>query len=355
MRLQKYGFFLFLQVFFQIFLTLHSNSILPPMKNILGIGNALVDILTQIPDDNILEQLQLPKGTMHHVDAATSLRYGEILKQYGCAMAAGGSTANTMSGAAKLGVETGYIGKVGRDERGRFFESAMRETGVKPMLLTTDTPTGCAEAIISKDCERTFATYLGAALELNAEDIQPEMFDGWDIFYVEGYLLQNHALLDKILPMAKAKGLKVALDMASYNIVEDNHDYMRQITKDYLDIVFANKDEALAFSHLDTPEAALADLASMCDIAIVKVGAEGSLIQGGNEVVTIGPIPADVIDTTGAGDLWASGFMAGFVQGKSLKQCGLMGATLAANIIEVIGAKMDEKRWQKILDSLEVL
>ena len=87
------------------------------MKNILGIGNALVDILTQIPDDSILEQLNLPKGSMHHVDAETSIRYGEILQQYGSAMAAGGSTANTMSGAAKLGIETGYIGKVGRDER----------------------------------------------------------------------------------------------------------------------------------------------------------------------------------------------------------------------------------------------
>lgn len=325
------------------------------MKKILGIGNALVDILTQIPDDSILEQLQLPKGTMQHVDAATSLRYGELLKQYGSAMAAGGSTANTMSGAAKLGVETGYIGKVGRDERGRFFEKAMRETNVKPIMLTTDTPTGCAEAIISKDGERTFATYLGAALELSAEDIQPEMFDGWDIFYVEGYLLQNHALLDKILPMAKAKGLKIALDMASYNIVEDNHDYMRQITKDYLDIVFANRDEALAFSHLDTPEAALADLASMCDIAIVKVGAEGSMVQHGDQIVTIGPIPANVVDTTGAGDLWASGFMAGLVKEESLECCAKMGATLAANIIEVIGAKMDEKRWQKILASLKVL
>ena len=93
----------------------------------------------------------------------------------------------------------------------------------------------------------------------------------------------------------------------------------------------------------------------MCEIAVVKVGAAGSFIQKGNEVVTIGPIPAQVIDTTGAGDLWAAGFMAGLVQGKSLKQCGTMGATLAANIIEVIGAKMDEKRWQKIQDSLKVL
>ena len=231
----------------------------------------------------------------------------------------------------------------------------MRETNVKPMMLTTDTPTGCAEAIISKDGERTFATYLGAALELCADDIHPEMFDGWDIFYVEGYLVQNHALLDAALPMAKAKGLKIALDMASFNVVEENRDYLRKLTRDYLDIVFANKEEALAFTHCETPEAALADIASMCDIAIVKLGAEGSLIQHGDQKVTIEPIPAKVIDTTGAGDLWASGFMAGLVQNKSLKQCGTMGATVAANIIEVIGAKMDEKRWQKILDSLKVL
>ena len=325
------------------------------MKNILGIGNALVDILTQIPDDRILDELSLPKGTMHHVNAAKSLRYGEYLMQYGIARAAGGSTANTMSGAAKLGVETGYIGKVGRDERGRFFENAMRETGVKPMMLTTDTPTGCAEAIISPDGERTFATYLGAALELNADDIQPEMFDGWDIFYVEGYLLQNHALLDKILPMAKAKGLKVALDMASFNVVEANHDYMRDLTKNYLDIVFANQDEARVFSRMDDPVEALHDLASLCDIAVVKVGAKGSYVQQGDKVVTIDPIPAHVVDTTGAGDLWAAGFMAGLVKGEDLKKCALMGATLAANIIEVIGAKMDEKRWQKIRNSLEVL
>ena len=325
------------------------------MKKILGMGNALVDILTQIPDDSILEQLHLPKGTMHHVDAETSLKIGEFLKQYGSEMAAGGSTANTMSGAAKLGITTGYIGKVGRDERGRFFEKAMTETHVKPFMLTTDTPTGCAEAIISKDGERTFATYLGAALELCADDIKPELFDSWDIFYVEGYLISNRELLNKALPMAKAKGMKIALDMASFNVVRENQEYMQQIAKDYLDILFANQDEAREFSGKEQPKEALQFMASLCDIAVVKVGAEGSFVQQGDQVVRINPIPAKVIDTTGAGDLWASGFMAGLVQGKSLEQCGLMGATLAANIIEVIGAKMDEKRWQKILDSLKVL
>ena len=123
-------------------------------KRILGIGNALVDILTQITDDSVLEQLKLSKGAMQHVDAEASNRVGETLKTFGSAMAAGGSTANTVSGAAKLGIETGYIGKVGNDELGKFFENEMLKTHVKPLLLKTDTPTGCAQAVISKDGER---------------------------------------------------------------------------------------------------------------------------------------------------------------------------------------------------------
>jgi len=324
-------------------------------KKILGIGNALVDILTQIPDDNILTQLQLQKGGMFHVDAQTSLHIGEFLKPYGSSMAAGGSTANTMSGASKLGIETGYIGKVGRDERGRFFENAMLETGVKPMLLTTETPTGCAEAIITKDSERTFATYLGAALELSADDIIDEMLNGWDILYVEGYLISNRPLLDKIFPMAKRKGMKIALDMASYNIVEQNREYMQHIAKDYLDIIFANEDEAKAFTQLENPLDSLAQMASICEIAVVKVGAKGAYVQRGNEMIKIDPIPAKVIDTTGAGDLWAAGFMAGYVKGCDLKRCANMGAIVAANIIEVLGAKMDNSRWKKIFNSLEEL
>ncbi|MCR5014924.1 MAG: adenosine kinase [Bacteroidales bacterium] len=325
------------------------------LKNILGIGNALVDILTQIPDDSILQQHHLSKGGMYHVDAETSLRIGEGLKRYGTSMAAGGSAANTMCGAAKLGVSTGYIGKVSHDERGRFFEDAMRKNGVKPMMLTTDTPTGCAEAFISKDGERTFATYLGAALELNADDIRPEMLDGWDIFYVEGYLISNRELLNKILPMAQAKGMKIALDLASFNVVKENQDYMQQLAKDYIDILFANEEEAKALTNIEDPVEALHQIAALCDIAIVKVGAEGAYVQQGCNMIKVDPIPAKVVDTTGAGDLWASGFMAGMVKGYDLERCAKTGAIVAANIIEVIGAKMDEDRWQKIFNSLKQL
>lgn len=324
-------------------------------KNILGIGNALVDILTQIPNDGILNDFNLPKGSMQHVDAAASLKVSEFLKRFGSSMAAGGSAANTMSGAAKLGVRTGYIGKVGKDELGRFFENEMVKTNVQPFMLTTTTPTGCANAIVSSDGERTFATYLGAALELSADDIKPEFFEGWDIFYVEGYLVSNRALLDKSLTLAKTKGMTIAIDLASFNIVEANRDYLQHLVENYIDMVFANEEEAKAFTGLEDPEAALHRIASMCDIAIVKVGARGSMAQQGDKVVKGDPIPAKVIDTTGAGDLWAAGFLSGYVKGESLEKCVSRGSIVAANIIEVIGAKMDEARWDWIIESLKAL
>lgn len=324
-------------------------------KNILGIGNALVDILTQIPDDNILRQLNLPKGSMQHVDAQTSRKVGEALRVYGSAMAAGGSTANMVSGASKLGVSTGYIGKVADDDLGKFFEKAMVETGVSPMMLHTPTPTGCAQAIISKDGERTFATYLGAALELSPNDLAPEMFDGWDILFVEGYLVQNIPLVDRVLELAKGKGMTVAIDMASFNVVEQNREYLNDRIKKYIDIVFANEDEAHALTCKEDPEEALHAIASMCDIGVVKVGAKGSYVQRDDQMVRIDPIPATVIDTTGAGDLWAGGFMAGYAKGEPLERCAKTGAIVAANIIEVLGAKMDEGRWQKIVKTLEQL
>lgn len=321
-------------------------------QKVLGIGSALVDILTQIEDDTILEQLGLPKGSMQHVDANRSLSIGQALeKEYNSVKAAGGSAANTASGLAKLGIEAGFLSKVGRDDIGDFFEKEMIKTNVKPLLLKTDTPSGRVQAIVSKDGERTFATYLGASLELCPDDIQPELFEGWDIFYVEGYLVANKPMLEKAIATAKAKGMKIALDMASYNIVEENREYMIRMIQDGIDIIFANEEEAKALTGVEGEEA-LHQIAKLCDIAIVKLGAKGSLVQQGDRVIVIDPIPAKVVDTTGAGDMWAAGFLAGYVKGEDLKRCATMGAIVAANIIEVIGAKMDDERWNKIYHSL---
>lgn len=316
-------------------------------KKILGIGSALVDILTQIPDENILNDLNLPKGSMTYVDAQTSVEIGKKLAYLGNQMASGGSAANTMSGLAKLGIEAGFLSKIGDDEVGRFFEKQMTETHVKPLMLKSDTPSGRVQALVTADGERTFATCLGAAAEMCADDIRPELFEGWDVLYVEGYLVANPTMLDKALQTAKQAGLKIAIDMASYNVVEESHDYFMQLIENYVDYVFANEKEAFALTGME-PLQTLDFLASRCDIAVVKVGAKGAYIKRGDEMVTVAPMKANVIDTNGAGDMWAAGFMAGLVKGEDLEKCGQMGAIVAANVIEVLGTKMDDERWDRI-------
>lgn len=324
------------------------------MEKILGIGSALVDIMTQIPDERILQELNLPKGSMTYVDAETSVAIGKKLAYLGNQMASGGSAANTMSGLAQLGIEAGFLSKIGKDEVGQFFEKQMIDSHVKPLMLKSDTPSGRVQALVTADGERTFATCLGAAAEMCADDIKPELFDNWDIFYVEGYLVANPTMLDKAVKTAKEAGLKIAIDMASYNVVEESRDYFMQLIENHVDYVFANEQEAYALTGME-PLQALDFLASRCEIAVVKVGAKGAYIRRGNETATIAPMKANVIDTNGAGDMWAAGFLSGLVKGEPLQKCGQTGAIVAANVIEVLGTKMDEARWDKIHTAIAAL
>ena len=318
------------------------------MKKILGIGSTLVDILSQVPNEEVLNELNLPKGSMTYVNINDAVSIGERLaQQYGSQRAAGDSAANTMSGLARLGAKSGFLTMMGNDEMGQFFTNEMTRTGVEMLALKSDTPTGRVIAMVTPDGERTFATCLGASIELSPDDIKPELFDNWDIFYIEGYLVANPDMLRKAISTAKDKGLKIAIDLASYNVVEESRDFLLELVNNYVDIVFANEQEALALTGME-PEKALHYIAERCEIAVVKIGAKGAYIQRGNEIVTIPPLKADVADTTGAGDMWAAGFLAGLVKGENLQKCGMMGAIVAKNIIEVMGAKMDDERWDNI-------
>ena len=318
------------------------------MKKILGIGSTLVDILSQVPNEEVLNELNLPKGSMTYVNINDAVSIGERLaQQYGSQRAAGDSAANTMSGLARLGAKSGFLTMMGNDEMGQFFTNEMTRTGVEMLALKSNTPTGRVIAMVTPDGERTFATCLGASIELSPDDIKPELFDNWDIFYIEGYLVANPDMLRKAISTAKDKGLKIAIDLASYNVVEESRNFLLELVNNYVDIVFANEQEALALTGME-PENALHYIAERCEIAVVKIGAKGAYIQRGNEIVTIPPMKADVVDTTGAGDMWAAGFLAGLVKGENLQKCGMMGAIVAKNIIEVMGAKMDDERWDNI-------
>ena len=321
------------------------------MAKVLGMGNALVDIMTKLKNDETLEHFKLPKGSMQLVDHAKSNEINTGTDHLEKQLASGGSAANTIHGLAKLNIETGFIGKVGDDELGKYFHEDMKKSKIKPLLLKSKTPSGKAMALISPDSERTFATFLGAAVELSPDDILPEHFDGFHYFHIEGYLVQNHALIEKAVKLAKEKGLTVAIDMASYNVVEENLEFLQDLLKNYVDIVFANEEEAKAFTGKE-PEQALNDFAELCDIAVVKIGKKGSMVKKGGDVYNIDSIDAKSVDTTGAGDLYAAGFIYGLIKGYTLDKCGSIGSVLAGKTIEVVGPKMEEHKWKEVKEMI---
>jgi sugar/nucleoside kinase (ribokinase family) len=322
------------------------------MKRIVGIGNALVDVMTLIDNDNILEFFSLPKGSMQLVDGEKSALIKAGTTNFKRNLVSGGSAANTIHGLAMLGVNTGFIGSVGKDDTGDFFESDMKKAGVKTFLSRRNSVTGTAVALISPGSERTFATHLGAAVELEPGDLNPEDFKNYDILYLEGYLIINKALVERTCRIAKNNNMKIALDLSSFNVVDAKLDDFKEIIENYVDIVFANEEEAKSFTGM-APIDALRSISALCDIAVIKVGKEGSLIKHGDGIIKIGTISVQCIDTTGAGDLYASGFLYGYANGLSLEKCGLFGSVLAGHVIEIVGARMDENRWKKIMEILK--
>jgi sugar/nucleoside kinase (ribokinase family) len=317
------------------------------MKKILGIGNALVDVVTMIDDPSLLEKFSLPKGSMQLVDRNKSTLIKSGTSGYPKTYAPGGSAANTIHGIALLGAETGFIGSIGKDETGDIFENDFINVGVKPMLLRRDTPTGTSVSLVTTDTERTMATHLGAAIELNAEDLNRGYFKGFDILYMEGYLIINKELVLEACRLAKESNMKIAIDLASYNVVEENLGSFKEVIEKYVDILFANEEEAKAFTGMDA-ETSLYRISELCETAVVKTGAEGSIVKRGDEVIRIGILPVKPVDTTGAGDAYASGFLYGMANDEPLENCGLFGAILAGKAIETSGARIIGEKWKEI-------
>ena len=325
------------------------------MKRILGMGNALVDILIRIEDDDFLKAQNLPKGSMQLVDNQTAANLAEATKNLHRSFASGGSAANTVFALSRLGAETAFIGKVGDDEYGNAFSADLLNHNVHPFLTLDKNGkmSGFCTALISPDGERTMATHLGVAAELNSDDISAEFFKEYDIFHIEGYLLQNHDLIEKAIVTAKKHGLEVSLDLASYNIVEENREFLHKIIENHVDIVFANEEEAVAFSRRAI-DGALSYFSQKTELSIVKVGSKGSFIVKNGQKEQIMPYPANCIDTTGAGDLYAAGFLYGYVKGYSLPHCGKIGSYLAAQVVEEIGTKFSDEKWANVLRNIKI-
>ena len=323
------------------------------MKKVLGMGNALIDNLLLVENEDLLQEFSLPKGSMQLIDTARYCHIRRRTAQLAASRTTGGSACNTILAIARLGGSPGLIGKVGRDELGQTFAQACADSQVMPHLFHHDTlPTGVASTFITPDGQRTFATYLGAAATLEAAELDPRWFEGYDIFYIEGYLVQNHALIEAAVRHARQAGLTVCIDLASYNVVEAERDFFLQLLTQ-TDIVFANEQEAEALTGSNRVSENLEYLAKLCRIAVLKVGKDGVWVRCGETQLHCPAREVEkVVDTTAAGDYFSAGFLHAYTLGASPEECAALGSLLAGHIVEVVGTALPEATWQSIRNTL---
>lgn len=321
---------------------------------IIGIGNALVDVLYRLDDEHLLSEIHLKKDAMTLINERWEHEIERMTADIEKRMASGGSIGNTMIALARLGNEPGYIGRVGNDGMGSFFEQKLNDAGVHTHIIRGNEMTGVAHTFITPGGNRTFGTMLGAAYYMGPEDISAEMFRGYDLLHIEGYLVQNQELIESICQKAKQAGLILSLDLSSFNVVSKNRTYFHHLISDYIDIVFANEGEARAFTGTFDSQEQVRHLAHLCDMAVVKLGEQGAIamLDGGRVYRCDAVQVNEVVDTTAAGDYFAAGFLHALTRGHRLQKCLQTASILASEAIQVIGSELSPSAWNRIKTSI---
>jgi len=316
-------------------------------SKITGIGSALVDILIN-ESDEFLSSLGKEKGGMTLVEDRDIQKILSASKQKPI-FVSGGAACNTIVGVANLGGDARFIGKRGSDGYGKNFEKALVTSNVEPLVSTSSSPTGKVLSIITPDAQRSMFTFLGASTELDPESITSDMFKETAITMIEGYLLFNKNLMLASLNAAKKAGSLIALDLASFEVVNASKEILDNIVKEYVDILIANEDEAKAYTGLDNERKSIEKMALNVTYAVLKVGKDGSFVAHNNNITKIKPESGNAPkDTTGAGDLWAAGFLFGLANGFSIEKSGQIASACGYEVCQVMGAHLDQKAWARI-------
>jgi len=315
---------------------------MPSLHDVLAIGNALVDVITTAPPE-FLETHGIVRGSMRLIpaDEAEALYAAmgpgrEI---------SGGSAANTVAGMAALGARPAFVGRVAADQLGSVFAHDIRAAGVDFVTApsTAGAPTGRCLILVTPDGERTMNTFLGAAQELSETDLDAAMVANAKILYLEGYLWDPpapRAAMKKAIAVARAQGSKVAFTLSDVFCVEGHRSDFQALLADHVDLMFGNEHEVCALYQTDNLEAAMAELAKHAAIAVITRSAAGAtVLADGARYDVPGETVARVVDSTGAGDMFAGGFMAGVVEGRSLPDCARIGCLTAAEVISHYGAR----------------
>lgn len=316
--------------------------------DVVGIGNALVDVLSHESDAFVAEQA-LTKGAMTLVETE---RATELYDAMGPGIeVSGGSAANTIAGVASFGGRAAYLGKVHDDQLGMVFAHDIRANGVvyRCPPATDGPPTGRCLIVVTPDAERTMSTYLGASADFGPDDVDVELVEVARYTYLEGYLFDRpeaKAAYRRASEICHGAGRKVALTLSDTFCVQRHLDEWRSLVTDSVDVLFANHAELEALYGTDL-DAAVEQVRREVEIACVTLGPKGSLVVTADDIVEVAAEPVDeVVDTTGAGDLYAAGFLHGLSQGRSLAECGRLGSVAASAVIVHTGARPEQSLAQ---------
>ncbi len=312
-----------------------------PKYALTGIGNAMVDALSKV-DDSFISQMGMEKGIMQLIEETRAVEIYAAMKPE--AETGGGSAANTMAGFASFGGKGAFIGKVADDAVGKTFAKDLRDLGLdyETQPLAIGPATGRCMVLITPDAQRTMNTYLGAGVELCPNDIDIDIISSSAVTYLEGYLFDPpHAknAFIKAGEIAHAAGHKVSLTLSDPFCVERHREDFKDLVQNHVDILFANEDEIKSLYQVNSFEDAAQIVAGKCEIACLTRSEKGSVIVSKDQQYIIEAAPTKLVDTTGAGDQYAAGFLYGYTQGMPLDECGKLGALAAAEVISHMGPR----------------
>lgn len=313
---------------------------------IIGIGSPFIDHIIEVSEE-LLTQIPGAKGGMVAVDYQTLIQLLADMGGHQPALILGGSGANTIKGLANLGHRCALIGRIGRDVMGKRFLEHLEEIGVTSFLQHSDTPTAQVVCLVTPDRERTMRSFLGASQEMTGKDLDPAVFKGARLVHIEGYSLFKESLTQRAMELAKEAGAKISFDLGSFEVVQAFQSTIIELLARYVDIVFANVDETRQLTRLD-PEKGCGVLSDLCSTAVILAGKEGCWIGNRNRQIKVPAFPVEPIDSTGAGDLFASGFLHGYLQGRSLEECARYGALAGAAVVQVFGVNLTPEHWQQL-------
>ncbi len=320
-----------------------------------AVGSGLVDFLV-FSDDSLIVDIGVEKGGMTLVERNVVDNVLKRVKEKNLTVVPGGAACNTVVGIGQLGGSAKFIGKIGLDSKGNFFKNALIEHNVEPCLFYSELATGRVVSIVTPDAQRTMLTYLGASSEISPKEITPEHFENSRIVHIEGYLLFNQELVVKILESVKSSGALISLDLSSFTVVSEYLEILNDLIPKYVDILIGNEDEAKVYTGHDNEKQILKSMAKNADIAALKLGERGSLISYYGSVYNIKPFPVEnTVDTTGAGDLWAAGFLFGIINKFPPEKCGRLASICGGEVCSVVGASIPNHGWCRIKNTMQYL